>query len=212
MKHILHIDTSTRFEDSISRLLSKHTVDSINSHGKHKVEYLDLSVENLPHLNQDFIKARYSKESDWTLTQRKSIHKSRELIQQIKNADIIIMGVAMYNFGIPSTLKAYFDHIVISGETFISNEKEEYGLLENKKAIIISACGGAYDSEEIKGLDHVNPFLRTILRFIGIVDIQLIKAQSTTYFGQNARDLSVQQAINQINEYTNELKEKEPVK
>ena len=115
----------------------------------------------------------------------------------------------MYNFGIPSTLKAYLDHIVVSGETFISNAEEERGLLEKKKAVILSVSGGEYSSEKMKLHDHVNPYLQTILHFIGINDIALIKAQSTTYFGQEACDLSVNQAKNKIQEYVSTLNQKE---
>lgn len=124
---------------------------------------------------------------------------SDELIAEIQDADTIIIGVPMYNFGIPSTLKAWFDYVLRAGVTFRYSEAGPEGLLTGKRAIVIESRGGLYSVGPAQSMDSQEPHLRTLLGFIGITDVTYIRAERLA-LGADAREQSLKAVRQQLAE------------
>jgi len=137
-----------------------------------KVTVRDLAQNPVPHLDGARFGAFLAKPEDRTPAQRAVIDYSDELVGELKAADTIVIGVPMYNFGIPSTLKAYFDHIARAGVTFKYTEKGAVGLLNGKKAYLVVARGGIYGDAHPQAT-----YVRDLLAFIGITDVEYIYAE-----------------------------------
>lgn len=133
----------------------------------------DLKDCTIPHLDAGRFRAFVVAPDKRTQEQRAVIELSDMLIAEIKAADIIVIGAPMYNLTIPSALKAYIDHIARAGETFRYSKSGPIGLLEGKKAIIVAARGGLYHKAE----DMVGTYLERVLQFLGIVDVNVIRAE-----------------------------------
>lgn len=132
----------------------------------------DLARNPVPHLDAARFQAFLAKPQERTPQQQAVVDYSDELIDELRQADTIVIGLPMYNFGIPSTLKAYFDHIARTGETFKYTEKGPVGLLTGKKAYVFTARGGVYgDSHQSEA------YVREFLRFVGIEDVQFVYAE-----------------------------------
>ena len=134
----------------------------------------DLAGTPVPHLDAERFGAFLAKPESRTAAQRAVIEYSDELIDELRRADVIVLGLPMYNFGVPSTLKAYFDHIARAGETFRYTDKGAVGLLKGKKAYVFATRGGKYAGT---GLDLETGYVRQFLAFIGIDDVEFIYAE-----------------------------------
>jgi FMN-dependent NADH-azoreductase len=134
----------------------------------------DLSTHPVPHLDQARFMAFLSKPEDRTPEQQDIIDFSDALIEEIKQADIIVLGLPMYNFGIPSTLKAYFDHITRAGVTFRYTAEGAVGLLPNKQVYVLAARGGEYVGTP---LDTQTRYIQDFLHFIGIDKVDFVYAE-----------------------------------
>ncbi len=102
---------------------------------------------------------------------------SDALIDELRAADILVLAAPMHNFGIPSTLKAWIDHVVRAGRTFSYTSKGPVGLLTGKRAILVLATGGVYSDGPAKAFDFQEPYLRTILGFMGITDVDVVRVE-----------------------------------
>ena len=122
---------------------------------------------------------------------------SDTLIAELKAAETIVIGAPMYNFGIPSTLKAWFDYVLRPGITFRYTEAGPVGLLEGKRAIVIESRGGYYSDGAAKALDSQEPHLKTLLGFMGIKNLSFIRAEKIA-FGPEARQLALDGARTQL--------------
>jgi len=111
--------------------------------------------------------------------------RSDKLIDELFAADVVVMAVPMHNFGLPSTLKAWIDHIARAGRTFAYSEKGPQGLLKEKKAILVLARGGVYSDGPAKPLDFQESYLRSILGFLGITDVQVVRVEGVA-MGEDA--------------------------
>ena len=125
------------------------------------------------------------------------------MIAELKAADAIVIGAPMYNFGIPSTLKAWFDYVLRAGVTFRYTEAGPVGLLEGKRAIIIESRGGYYSEGATKALDSQEPHLRTLLGFVGIKDVTFIRVEKLA-FGPEARQQALDEARAQLGQLLTE--------
>jgi len=125
------------------------------------------------------------------------------LIAELKAADTIIIGAPMYNFGISSTLKSWFDYVVRAGITFRYAEGGPVGLLEGKRAIVIESRGGFFSNGPTKGMDAQEPHLRTLLEFIGIKDVTFVRAEKLA-FGPDIRQQSIAAARAQLHQAVHE--------
>src|SRR6266478_683933 len=134
----------------------------------------DLAAEAVPHLTAERFGAFITKPEEHTPTQRAVVAYSDALIAELKSADVIVLGLPMYNFGVPSQLKAYFDHIARAGVTFQYTEKGPVGLLTGKKVYVFAARGGLHAGTP---LDTQTSYVRDFLRFIGITDVEFVYAE-----------------------------------
>lgn len=165
---------------------------SANSNGE--VVVRDLINEEVPHLNATTIMAFGTPEADRTAEQQALVSKSDDLIQEIKDADAIVMGVPMYNFAVPTQLKAYFDQLARAGVTFQYTENGPKGMLEDKPVYVMAARGGMH-----KGLptDTQTDFIKTFLGFIGLHDVRFVYAEGVN-MGDEAKEQAIHQAKQDI--------------
>lgn len=149
----------------------------------------DLALDPVPHLTAERFQAFLTKPDDRTAEQRVEAAYSDALIAELKRADVIVFGVPMYNFDVPSTLKAYFDHIARAGSTFNYTAQGPVGLLTGKKVYIFASRGGIYAG---KPHDTQSAYLRNFLGLLGITDIEIVYAE-----GLAISDASKQTALAQ---------------
>ncbi|MDX8351627.1 FMN-dependent NADH-azoreductase [Cognatiyoonia sp. IB215182] len=162
---ILHIDASGTTDASVSRAATAQLLADL---APTRVIRRDLATTPLPQVDDTWIKARLVPEADRTDVEAASLTLSDELIAELQEADTIIIGMPMYNFGMPASLKAWIDLVARPGVTFRYTENGPIGLLDGKRAVVAVASGGVpVDSS----LDFATPHLRQVLRFIGIDDI-----------------------------------------
>ncbi|MCC5670636.1 FMN-dependent NADH-azoreductase [Nostoc sp. CHAB 5784] len=194
MVNILHIDSSPRGERSHSRELSKEFVSSWKAaHPEDAIAYRDIGRHTIPHVNEAWIASAFSPPETHTPELTEALRISDELIDEFLAADRYVFGVPMYNFNIPSTFKAYIDQIVRINRTVAIEAQGFRGLVEGKKAVIITARGGDFSATSpFVAYDFQEPYLRTIFGFIGITDIQFINANSLN--GGDARTQSLSEA------------------
>ena len=179
MTHILHIDSSSRAEGSISRELSAKTVAKLGGNATHR----DLLEHPLQQLSSEWLGANWTPAENLTSEQTQTLAVSTKLIQEIQEADTLVIGVAMYNFGIPASLKAWVDLVCRAGHTFEYTEKGPNGLMAGKRAIVVIASGGVPFGSP---MDHASPYMRTMLGFIGITDVTFISAAGTASNSETA--------------------------
>ncbi len=192
MVNILHIDSSPRAERSHSRELSKEFVSGWRAaHPKDAIAYRDLGHYPVPHVDEAWIAAAFSPPETHTPELTEALRISDELIDEFLAADRYVFGVPMYNFNIPSTFKAYIDQIVRINRTFAIDAQGLRGLVEGKKAVIITARGSEYSATSpYAGYDFQEPYLRVIFGCIGLTDIQFINASSLNEVDARTQSLS----------------------
>jgi FMN-dependent NADH-azoreductase len=134
----------------------------------------DLAVDTVPHLTAERFGAFLAKPEERDVAQQAVAAFSDALIDELKRADVIVFGLPMYNFGVPSTLKAYFDHVARAGITFRYTATGPVGLLTGKQAYVFATRGGMYVGTP---LDTQTTFVRDILRFLGIADVEFVYAE-----------------------------------
>jgi len=139
-----------------------------------KVIVRNLAEETVPHLDADRFGAFLAKPGERSVEQQAVVEYSDALIDELKRADVLVLGLPMYNFGVPSTLKAYIDHIARAGATFKYTEKGPVGLLTGKKAYVFATRGGLYAGTP---LDTQTAYVRDMLRFLGIDDVEFVYAE-----------------------------------
>ncbi len=170
MKTLLRVDSRIRIEGSHSRKLSDFFEKNWKStHPDGKVIYRDLTKNQLSHLQNATVEAFHIPKAEQNEKNKQAIKLSDELIQEIKSADDVLISSPLYNLNVPSTLKAYLDHIVRSGHTFSINDDGSYkGLLENTCAYVITTKGEQYKGTSMEALDFQEPYLKTIFGFINL--------------------------------------------
>ncbi|MGE0873049.1 MAG: FMN-dependent NADH-azoreductase [Burkholderiales bacterium] len=150
----------------------------------------DLSTQVLPHLDAARFAAFLSRPESRTPAQQAVLDESDALIAELQAADTIVIGLPMYNFGIPSQLKAYFDHVARAGVTFRYTDKGAVGLLTGKKAYVFTARGGIYQGTP---KDTQTPYVRDFLAFLGITDVEFVHAEGLA-IGDAHKQASLAQA------------------
>jgi FMN-dependent NADH-azoreductase len=181
MTTLLQIDSSPMGESSVSRKLTEKFVNSWRkSHPGGKVIVRDLSTLNLPVVNGSWIGAVYTPAEARTPEQTKALTFSDSLIADLQEADEYVFGVPMHNFGVPSSLKLWIDQISRVGKTFTYSAAGPQGLLTGKKATMLLASGGVYETgSPMASFDFVAPYLRAVFSFLGVSDITIIAAGGT---------------------------------
>ncbi|UOB16819.1 FMN-dependent NADH-azoreductase [Abyssalbus ytuae] len=169
MKTLLRIDCSSRTGGSHSRALTNYFEEKWKAENPGgNVIYRDLAKQHLPHLQNNTIEGFYTPAEQMSPENKNATALSDELIAELKAADEILISSPLYNLNIPSNLKAYLDQVVRIGHTFNMNENGYYGLLENKKAYLITAKGGVYKGTAMEPYDFMEPYLKVILGHMGI--------------------------------------------
>lgn len=175
MKTLLQIRASL-FSDNgqSSQLADRFVANWQASNPQGRVILRDLALQPVPHLDAARFGAFLAKPEDRTEEQAAVVAYSDELIDELKSAEVIVLGLPMYNFGVPSMLKAYFDHIARAGVTFRYTEKGPVGLLTGKQAYVFAARGGLYVGTP---RDSQTPYVHTFLGFLGIEDARFTYAE-----------------------------------
>jgi FMN-dependent NADH-azoreductase len=175
MKTLLQIRSSL-FSDNgaSSQLANRFVAQWLDRNPRGRVIVRDFAVEPVPHLDARRFMAFLARPEDRTPEQAAVVGYSDALIQEIKDADVVVLGLPMYNFGLPSTLKAYFDHIARAGVTFRYTEQGSVGLLGGKKVYVFAARGGFYAGT---ARDTQTPYVRDFLSFLGMADIEFVHAE-----------------------------------
>jgi len=178
MKNILMIEVSPRGKDSASRVVSNKLAERLaDIYPGAKILRHDLAAEHLPHLDGTTLRAISTRDPVEEESLRASAHQSDQLTNELLESDLLVMATPMWNFGIPSALKAWIDLVVRPGRTFQYSDSGVLGLAKNKKAILVLASGGVFTEGPWRSWDFVEPYLRQILAFIGIVDVQTVRIE-----------------------------------
>lgn len=178
MKRVLHITSSPRSESSISKKLGNAVVEKItNKYPDRILKKRDLTNPLFPHLEETHINAFFTPAENRTSEQLETVKLSDTVIDELHEADIIIIEAPLYNFSITSTLKSWLDHIARAGKTFSYNENGPEGLVKNKKVYLAFSSGGVYSEGERQAYDFVVPYLQQTLGFMGMTDISVVRAE-----------------------------------
>ena len=191
MKTLLQLNTSLYAGEGQSSRLAGRFVDAWRAaHPGATVLRRDLAREPVPHLDAERFGAFLAKEEARDAKQKAVVAYSDRLIDELKRADVIVLGLPMYNFGVPSTLKAYFDHIARAGVTFRYTESGPVGLLTGKKAYVFAARGGRYAGTPS---DAQTGYVRQFLGFLGIEDVEFVYAEGLAT-GEESKQTALAQA------------------
>jgi len=175
---LLQIDSSARSSSVTRQLTAKFVEEWKKNHPAGEVIQRDLATPMLPHITDDW-GGTHLEPSQLTPAQRNYLSTSDQLIEELQAAGAIVIGASMYNFAIPSSLKAWIDQIVRMGKTFGYGPSGARGLLSKKKVIVVTARGGAYEKRTPgEKFDFQEPYLRHILGFIGLTDVTFIHAEN----------------------------------
>src|SRR5882762_181247 len=179
MKNILFIQSSPRGPQSYSQKVAQSIVDRL----KTRPSGANVVVRNLarnppPHVGEDFIGGLSIQPGQRSPEQTAALKLSDVLIDELTAADVVVLAVPMHNFGPPSSLKAWIDHVVRIGRTVSYSEKNgPEGALKGKRVILVLASGGVYSDGPARPLDFQEPYLRAILGFIGLTDIDVVHVE-----------------------------------
>lgn len=192
---ILHLISSPRGEASYSRKLGKAIVEKLQgSNSGSTLKTHDLTKTVFPHLEEVHLDSFFTPLENHTPELTEAIKHSDEAIAELKDADVIVIDVPMYNFGIASTLKAWIDHIARRGQTFSYTEKGPEGLVKNKKVFLAISTGGVYSEGAMKSYDFTEPYIRAVLGFMGMTDIKAYRVEGTSMpeLSENALNKALQ--------------------
>ena len=181
--NLLHIDSSILRDQSVSRQVSAAAVAAlVAANPDAKVTYRDLDAQPAPHQSGALMAARGLDPAARSADQARDIADADALLDNFLAADVVVIGVPMYNFGIPSTLKSWIDHLAVAGKTFSYSEAGPKGLAGGKRIILASARGGFYGPDTpAAALQHQESYLRGIFGFMGIPEIEVVSAEGVNY-------------------------------
>jgi len=180
MSKLLHIDSSILGGNSVSRQLTAQIVASWRaSHPATEVSYLDLAVNTPSHLSAESLGFRLpAGADDLSEVQQRENALSEALVAQFLAADVLVVGAPLYNFAIPTQLKAWIDRIAQVGRTFTYTDKGPVGLAGGKTVIIASARGGVYSTSDAgNAMEHQESYLKTVFGFFGVTDVRFVRAE-----------------------------------
>ena len=179
---LLHLDSSIQGEASASRTVSAAVVERLQAaQNSLDIRYRDLAAEPLPHITL----AGFASE------------QAAAVLDEFLEADTVVIGAPMYNFGMASQLKAWFDHILVAGKTFRHSETGPEGLATGKKVIIALSRGGYYSEGPAAAMEHAETHLRALLGFIGITDVEFVVTEGVA-LGAEARETALRAAFAQV--------------
>lgn len=197
MKKLLQLNTSLFSNNGQSSRLADQFVAAWKaSHPGAEVAVRDLASDPVPHLDAERFLAFIAKPEERTPQQQAIAAFSDALVEELKSADVVVLGLPMYNFGVPSTLKAYFDHIARAGVTFRYTANGPEGLLTGKKVYVFAARGGRYAGTP---LDSQTGYVRDFLAFLGITDVEFVYAEGLN-MGESNKEAALADAQQRLEE------------
>lgn len=173
---LLHIQSSPNLETSLSREVSNYLVAKLNSPS---VKHLDLYKNPLPHVSWTTVGSFFTPEDARNDEQRESIKLSDEKVNEFLGSDVVVISTPMWNFGVPSALKAWFDHISRAGKTFSYTPEGLKGLAGGRKVYLVISSGSIFSEGPYAAMDQLTPWFKTALGFIGITDVEVIRVEGT---------------------------------
>lgn len=178
MKRILHLISSPRGNESFSIKLANAAIVKLQQqYPNSTVEEVDLLESNIPHLNAGHLRSFFTPTEQLTPEDQDAIRYSDAAISQLMAADIIVIGVPLYNFSVPSALKAWIDHIARAGKTFRYDEHGAEGLIKGKKAYIAMSSGAIYSEGPWQAYEFASTYMKTVLGFLGITDLTILRVE-----------------------------------
>ena len=187
--NILHVTSSARGNASYSNRVASQVIDELSTRNPGaNVAVRNLARDPLPHIDDDFVAATKSPTGPQTERQRAQLAQSDALVDQLSAADVIVIAAPMINFTIPSNLKTWIDYVARAGRTFSYSEKGPKGLVTGKQVIVVAARGGVYAQNT--ALDFQVPYLKSVLGFLGMTDVEVIEVEGTA-FGPEAAEKAV---------------------
>lgn len=201
MQSLLLVNTSINSEKGHSSRLAQQFVEQLASKTALGIKTRDLMADNLPHLGAEEMQAWMVAPEARNARQRELAALSDQLIDEVKSSDIIVIGMPMYNFGVPSVFKAWIDRIARAGVTFKYTAQGPQGLIEGKKVYVVAARGGLYAGT---AKDSQTQYLKDVLAFLGMSDVEFVYAEGLA-MGPEAAD----RGFTQANEKMLELIEKQ---
>ncbi len=173
---LLHIQSSPNTQTSLSREVSNYLVSKIKASN---VTQLDLATNPLPHLSITTVGAFFTPENDRSSEQVEAIKLSDKAVDEFLNSDVIVISTPMWNFGVPSNLKAWFDHISRAGKTFSYSPEGLKGLAGGRKIYLVVSSGSVFSEGPYAKMDMLTPWFTTALGFLGITDLEVIRVEGT---------------------------------
>lgn len=197
MSTVLALTSSALGSQSVSTRLVGHALDRIReSEPGAYILVRDLGSDHIPHLDDEVVAALRGGATG-TAGHARALALSEALLAELKAADVLVIGSPMYNFGISTTLKSWFDYVLRAGITFRYSEAGPEGLLSGKRAVVIVSRGGLYSEGPGTAMDFQEPHLDALLRFMGIDDISFVRAERLG-FGPDARAAAITGAEREI--------------
>ena len=176
---LLHVDSSILGSNSASSLLTAEVVEAERRRVPGlKVVYRDLAAEPLGHISGGHLGAAQGADVELPPELQRDVVLGQTALAEFLASDIVVVGAPMYNFTIPSQLKSWIDRITVAGQTFRYGPQGVEGLAGGKKVVIVSTRGGMYGAATPGAfLDHQEPYLQNLFRFLGITDITVVRAE-----------------------------------
>lgn len=200
MKKILHIISSIHGEMASSSQLSNTIIENLKEkYSNFQVDKIDLSEETYPYLEAKHFEGFFTPPEHHTDAQKQVVHRSGEAIKKLKEADIIVIGLPIYNLGIPASLKGWIDYVIRVGETFSYVDNAPVGLITNKIVYLAISSGGIYSEGPMKSYDFTEPYLRAILGFIGLTDVKTFRVEGTAI--PENKETALAKAKNTVNHF-----------
>ena len=208
MTKILYIKSSPRGDASYSTRVADHAINELRrAHPNAEIVERDLGREPPFHIDAAYLKALGTPEGERNGEARGRVAHADALIDELLAADTVVISVAMINFAIPSTLKSWIDHVARAGRTFRYDEKgQPHGLATGKRVILVQAHGGQYCNTPAQSIDFVTPYLKHMLGFMGMTDVEVIHVEGTI-FGEEVAEKAVVAGIERANAHVSALQQ-----
>ncbi|WP_313077340.1 FMN-dependent NADH-azoreductase [Melaminivora sp.] len=196
---LLHVDSAITGEQSVSRQLTARIVRAwLDHYPGTRVEHLDLAADAPAHFTMDAMAPRTGQTEGLSEVQLRENAVSERLVRQFLAADVVVIGAPLYNFTVPTQLKAWIDRLAQPGRTFRYTASGAEGLARGKTVIIASSRGGVYSTSEAgRAMEHQESYLQTVLGFFGVTDVRFVRAEGTA-LGPAARDEALTAAAREI--------------
>jgi len=174
MKNLLLIQSSPRGKDSISRQLTQELLEKIRAREEISVTERDLSAHPLPHLQAEQLEAFFTPPDKRSPGLQLAVKLSDEVVSEFLRSDIVVLSVPMWNFSVPSVLKAWIDHVVRAGITFSYGPEGVKGLVSSKIVYVVSSSGSILSNGP---LDFLGTYLKAVFGFLGLIDVRFVRVE-----------------------------------